>query len=515
MPNGDGDQFAFTDDTGRSTLTGLAPGEWVVPVRRRRPHRRVLRRPADPGDRRPDHGDLRRPTTADAQRCTATKVSGTVTGAAAHRSTGSAWTSTGSSTVVTSTTSTSRRSPGRRHLVGRPPTRQLPGGVRRRRRLPRPVVRRCGQRGRRDRGGRAARPLSPASTPSCSRAAPSPAPSPVPAACRRRTPTSRSSGRTRPASSRRSGRASSRRPGPTGPTRSRPASYKVRFETFDGTLLPSTTSTRRTWRPRTRVGGPGRDHHRQRPARGVPAADLRHVTTRRAAASTGSRSASTATWAAPGPGRRTSPPTPTASTTSPCPPGEYRCRSADFDNRLFEWWNDAERSPTATSVDVAGSDVTGISPQLADGGVVTGAVTYPQQVNGWSSTGHCYNTTTGEWAGQANVDAHQNRYRIDELPTRTYRAEAPRTRRHRRGAVLDDRPEQPGPGTQTVAVTEAPRHPTSTRRSPTAASSPARPERPGHARSRAAEGQRLHPRRRPRDAESRPTGADGTFRVSG
>ena len=104
--------------------------------------------------------------------------------------------------------------------------------------------------------------------------------------------------------------------------------------------------------------------------------------------------------------------------------GEYRLSFSDFDNSwLFEWWNDADTLATATSVVVAGSNRTGIDAQLADGGVVTGAVTYPQQVTGWSSTVTLFDATTGEWAGQADVDAHQNRFRIDDLPTGTYRAE--------------------------------------------------------------------------------------------
>ena len=45
----------------------------------------------------------------------------------------------------------------------------------------------------------------------------------------------------------------------------------------------------------------------------------------------------------------------------PVPAGDYRLSFAEFDNRLFEWWNDAETLATATSVTVAGSNVTGIS----------------------------------------------------------------------------------------------------------------------------------------------------------
>ena len=136
--------------------------------------------------------------------------------------------------------------------------------------------------------------------------------------------------------------------------------------------------------------------------------------------------------------------------------GEYRLSFSDFDNRLFEWWNDADTLATATSVVVAGSNRTGIDAQLADGGVVTGAVTYPQQVTGWSSTVTLFDATTGEWAGQADVDAHQNRFRIDDLPTGTYRAEFSRAPGFdtAEAEFWNDRPEHLGQGTQTVSVTE-------------------------------------------------------------
>ena len=140
----------------------------------------------------------------------------------------------------------------------------------------------------------------------------------------------------------------------------------------------------------------------------------------------------------------------------PVPAGDYRLSFAEFDNRLFEWWNNAETLATATSVTVAGSNVTGISPQLADGGIVTGSVTYPQQVSGWSSTVTLYDATTGEWVGEADVDAHQNRYRIDRLPTGSYRAEVSRTPGFdtAEGQFWNGRTENQGPGTQTIAVAE-------------------------------------------------------------
>ena len=256
MPNGDGDQFAFTDASGGFTLSGLAPGEWVVQY------------DADGHigeyfDDQPTQATADRitvttgsATTADAALATATQVSGTVTGTAGapldfvgvdiHRVLDSGdvdyfyeWAFTGNdgtwsaelppaatwwSSTPTATTSAS-------------------GSTVRPARPPRPRW-------------SSAPPRSPASTPSCSRAAPSPAPSPVPAACRRRTPTSRSSGRTRPASSRRSGRASPTRPGATGPTRSRRGATRSGSRPSTARCCPSTTSTRRTWRPRTPSGWP-------------------------------------------------------------------------------------------------------------------------------------------------------------------------------------------------------------------------------------------------------------------
>ncbi len=137
--------------------------------------------------------------------------------------------------------------------------------------------------------------------------------------------------------------------------------------------------------------------------------------------------------------------------------GEYRLSFTEYDNRLREWWNDAETLATATSVVVAaGADRTGINAQLADGGVVTGTVTYPQQVTGWRSTVTLFDATTGAWAGQAAVDAHQNRYRIEDLPSGTYRAQFSRTSGFdtAEGQFWNGRTENQGPGTQTFAVTE-------------------------------------------------------------
>ena len=141
----------------------------------------------------------------------------------------------------------------------------------------------------------------------------------------------------------------------------------------------------------------------------------------------------------------------------PVTAGEYRLSFTEYDNRLREWWNDAETLATATSVVVAaGADRTGINAQLADGGVVTGTVTYPQQVTGWRSTVTLFDATTGAWAGQAAVDAHQNRYRIEDLPTGSYRAQFSRTPGFdtAEGQFWSGRTENQGPGPQTVAVTE-------------------------------------------------------------
>ena len=137
--------------------------------------------------------------------------------------------------------------------------------------------------------------------------------------------------------------------------------------------------------------------------------------------------------------------------------GEYRLSFMEYDNRLREWWNDADTLQTATSVVVtAGADRTGIDAQFADGGVVTGTVTYPQQVTGWSSTVTLLDGSTGAWVGQATVDAHQNRYRIEDLPSGTYRAEFSRRSGFdtAEAEFWNDRPEHQGPGTQTFAVTE-------------------------------------------------------------
>ena len=103
-------------------------------------------------------------------------------------------------------------------------------------------------------------------------------------------------------------------------------------------------------------------------------------------------------------------------------------------------------------------------------------MTYPQQVTGWSSTVTLFDATTGEWVGEADVDAHQNRYRIDrpahgDLP----RGVLPDPRfRHRRGTVLERTDREPGPRHPDRRGDRGqPRRPTSTRRWSTAASSPA------------------------------------------
>ena len=105
------------------------------------------------------------------------------------------------------------------------------------------------------------------------------------------------------------------------------------------------------------------------------------------------------------------------------PAGTYKLRFSGYDNRISEWWNNAANQAIATTVALAGSDVTGIDAVLDDGATVSGVVTFPQRRSGWDDRVVVLDATTGAFAGSAAVNAHSNAFSVSNLPPGTYRAQ--------------------------------------------------------------------------------------------